>query len=192
MKTLKLILLLFFLGIFCNTNSQEKQRDLQTLDIKLPSIVKIIGTSTLHDWESDVEKTDAALTFTDNTKTKIETLNVVVDVYSIKSGKKTMDRLTYKALKAEEYPTINFVFKNGKVITQDENFLNLELNGDLTIAGVTKNVNVITKVNKKGNDVYLTGKHKLKMTTYGITPPKALLGTIKTGDEITINFSLKF
>lgn len=187
------ILSIFFL--FCALPmivSQENEQPSETLNIKLPSSVKIIGTSTLHDWESIVEKTDAKIVFEDITTAKIETLNVKVDVNSIKSGKKTMDRLTYKALKAEEYPTILFVFKNAKIVNQTDEFITLDLNGDLTIAGVTNNVNVTTKVNKKGKDIYLTGKHQLKMTSYGVTPPKALLGTIKTGDEITIDFSLKF
>lgn len=189
----KIILITFLLiGGFLSLNAQSPQEESNSLDIKLPSSVKIIGTSTLHDWESIVEKTNATIAFADRSAVKIETLNVNVDVYSIKSGKKTMDRLTYKALKAEEFPMIKFVFKTAKLVSEDEEFVNLELNGDLTIAGVTKNVNVLTKINRKGKDVYLTGSHKLLMTTYNVDPPTALLGTIKTGDEITIDFSLKF
>lgn len=189
MRITKTITILLFMGLFLQISAQETP---EILGIKLPSSVKIIGTSTLHDWESIVEKTDANISFANESKTKIETLKVEVDVYSIKSGKKTMDKLTYKALKAEDYPIIVFVFKEGKIVNEDEDHLTLELNGDLTIAGVTKNVNVETKVNRKGENVFLTGSHKLKMTTYGVEPPKALLGTIKTGDEITIDFSLKF
>ncbi len=188
----RIICVLCFLLTASSIVGQEIKNPSDSLRIKLPSSVKILGTSTLHDWESIVEKTDATIVFENRAKAKIETLNVDVDVFSIKSGKKTMDRLTYKALKAEEYPKIFFVFKEAKIISQDEEFIKLELNGDLTIAGVTKNVNVLTKVNKKGKSVYLTGSHKLKMTSYGVKPPRALLGTIKTGDEITINFSLKF
>ncbi len=192
MKTKTFITTVLFIGLLFNSQAQDSENTPNNLDIKLPSSVKIIGTSTLHDWESTVEKTDANITFADRSELKIETLNVTVDVYSIKSGKKTMDKLTYKALKAKEFPTIEFVFKAGKLIDKNSDFVNLELNGDLTIAGVTKNVNVLTKINRKGKDVFLTGSHKLLMTTYGIDPPKALLGTIKTGDEITIDFSLKF
>ena len=32
----------------------------------------------------------------------------------------------------------------------------------------------------------------MKMTDYGIEPPKALLGTIKTGDDIKIIFKTVF
>lgn len=179
------------IGFITNINAQETTKKV-LLDIKLPSVVLIEGTSTLHDWESNVEKTEAQLVVNNLEDVTIETLNVKVDVLSIKSGKKLMDKLTYKALKAKKYPDITFVFKKGEIIGENEAFIDIKLNGDLTIAGVTKNVSVVTKINKLGNTILLKGSHKLKMTDFGIDPPKALLGTIKTGDEITIKFNLKF
>lgn len=103
-----------------------------------------------------------------------------------------MDKLTYKALKADEYPVITFIFKKGEIVKEDPSFIDVKLMGDLSIAGVTKNISVITKINKLGETIILKGVHKLKMTDFGISPPKALLGTIKTGDEITIEFNLIF
>lgn len=175
----------FFLGQ--EVNNPKK------LNIKLPSEVTINGTSTLHDWVSNVEKTDASMVLNSPNDTKnIESLEVMVEVLSIKSGKKLMDKLTYKALKAEEHPIIKFIFKKGELVSENGEEIKVKLNGDLTIAGVTKNVTVLTNVNKKGKDIYLKGNHDLKMTDFGIKPPKALFGTIKTGDEITIKFNLKF
>jgi len=188
---IKILILALLIGFITKINAQETTENI-SLSIKLPSIVLIEGTSTLHDWESTVEKTEAQLVVNNLDDIAIETLNVKVDVLSIKSGKKMMDRLTYKALKAKEYPTITFVFKKGEVIGEDKSFVDIKLMGDLTIAGVTKQVSVVTKINKLGNTIMLEGNHKLKMTDFGIKPPKALLGTIKTGDEITIKFNLKF
>jgi polyisoprenoid-binding protein YceI len=185
----KIILLIVLLPMFFIVSAQEK---IENLKIKLPSKVIIKGTSTLHDWESIVEKTDAKLTTNSLNNESIETLNVTVEVLSIKSGKKLMDRLTYEALKAEEHPKIIFIFKEGKVIGENNGFIDIALIGDLTIAGVTKVVEVKTKINKSGKPVVLRGEHKLKMTSFDIEPPKALLGTIKTGDEITIEFNLTF
>lgn len=183
----KTILLIFVLIFSYSISAQEN------LKIKIPSTVLIKGTSTLHDWESVVEKTDAQLKLTDNVEPSgIETLNVTVEVESIKSGKKTMDKLTYKALKSEDHPYINFVFKKGEIIKQNKEFVDIKLMGDLTIGGVTKNVSVKTQINKLGKTISLKGSHKLKMTDFDIEPPTALLGTIKTGDEITIDFNLTF
>ncbi|WP_299671734.1 YceI family protein [uncultured Polaribacter sp.] len=187
----KFILFTILLGFFGSITAQKVTENV-ILGIKIPSTVLIKGTSTLHDWESVVQKTDVAFTVNNLNDVHIETLIVEVDVLSIKSGKKVMDKLTYKALKADEYPIIKFLFKKGEIIKEDANFIDIKLVGDLSIAGVTKNVAVNTKINKLGESIMLKGAHKLKMTDFGITPPKALLGTIKTGDEITIEFNLTF
>jgi polyisoprenoid-binding protein YceI len=190
MKTQIFLLALFFnfLGILPPQKIVKKT----TSNKILTSNVIIKGTSTLHDWESVAEKTEANLSISDLNDTSIETLNVKVEVLSIKSGKKLMDKLTYKALKADKYPMITFIFKEGNVIKEDTKFVYIKLIGDLTIAGVTKNVAVQTKINKTGKNIALEGEYKLKMTDFGIKPPRALLGTIKTGNEITIEFNLKF
>jgi polyisoprenoid-binding protein YceI len=178
-------------SIKLTTNLSVKETS-KLLNIKLPSNVSIKGTSTLHDWESIVEKTNATITINNFYNVAIETLEVKIEATSIKSGKKIMDKLTYKALKAEEYPLITFIFKTGEIISENTDFINIKLQGNLTIAGVTKSVNVLSNINKNGDHIVLKGSHKLKMTSFGINPPKALLGTIKTGDEITIEFNLKF
>lgn len=162
------------------------------INIDLVSSILIKGTSSLHDWVSVAEKTVANLSVSSLDDIGIETLTVDVDVYSIKSGKKVMDKLTYKALKAEEHPIIRFVFKQGEVISENKQKIKIKLIGDLSVAGVTKTVAVNTFINKLGKEISLKGSHQLKMTDFGIKPPTALLGTIKTGDEITIDFSLRF
>ena len=188
----KVITILLTILVTSGVFSQELNKS-KTLNIKLPSSVLIKGTSTLHDWESVVEKTYAKLTLENIDSVKlIETLKVKVMSTSIKSGKRLMDRLTYKALKAKQHRWIIFVFTSGELISENNLEVVIKLTGDLTIAGVTKSISVLTNMNKKGDYIYLTGAHKLKMTDFGITPPKAIFGTIKTGDEITIEFNLKF
>ena len=36
----------------------------------------------------------------------------------------------------------------------------------------------------------VSGAYPMKMTDFGIEPPTALLGTMTTGDDVTINFNL--
>ena len=120
MKT-KLITAFYFLCLINVIVSQENKTTSESLHIKLPSNVLIKGTSTLHNWESVVEKTEATLIINNLNDIGIETLNVKVAVFSIKSGKKTMDKLTYKALKGKEHPMITFIFKKGEIV--DENII---------------------------------------------------------------------
>ncbi|MEP5936390.1 MAG: YceI family protein, partial [Winogradskyella arenosi] len=68
----------------------------------------------------------------------------------------------------------------------------VSVSGKMTIAGVTKTISVDLTANLQGSNVILEGNKTFKMTDFGIDPPKALLGTIKTGDDITIVFKSTF
>lgn len=164
----------------------------ERLSLKENSL-KIKGTSTLHDWESNAEKSSAFIVL-NNKDTQIEKLNLVVDVASIKNskGSSIMDKLTRKALKESEFPKITYEFVDAEILENQSDKLKLKLMGDLTIAGKTNKVSIVTSINKTGSNVVLTGTHELKMTAYNIEPPKALFGTVQTGDEITIEFEVKF
>ncbi|WP_420581757.1 YceI family protein [Reichenbachiella sp.] len=154
-----------------------------TID-KSKSDLAIQGTSSLHDWESKVEDFQATADFSED-----QVLNIAFEaiVKSIKSGKSGMDNNTYKALNEKEYPKITFK-ANQLDIKGDQ----LVGNGQLTIAGKTNDIPInLTLSNASERSV--KGSIKLKMTEYGVTPPTAVFGTIKTGDEVTIqfNFTLK-
>jgi len=66
--------------------------------------------------------------------------------------------------------------------------------GKLTIAGTVKHTDLVAtaKYNPADKSLTITGIKKMKMTDYNVDPPKALMGTIKTGNEIAISFNLKF
>jgi polyisoprenoid-binding protein YceI len=64
--------------------------------------------------------------------------------------------------------------------------------GNLTIAGNQKSISFPVTATVTANGIVFKGTTSFKMTSFGVTPPKALLGTIKTGDEITIEFNASF
>jgi len=154
-----------------------------TLD-KNKSKLEIAGTSSLHDWVSKVEEFQANA---DMSEDKITKISFEADVKSIKSGKSGMDGNTYKALNEKEYPKITF-----KADQLDIKGNQLVGKGQLTIAGKTNEIPIDLTFSKT-SETSVKGSINLKMTDYGVTPPTAVFGTIKTGDEVTIqfNFTLK-
>ena len=66
--------------------------------------------------------------------------------------------------------------------------------GKMSIAGVVKQTDLQAtgKYNPADKSFTVTGVKKMKMTDYSVDPPKALMGTIKTGDAISISYTLKF
>ena len=155
--------------------------------------VTVTGTSTLHDWEEVAEQKSGSITV-DNTGDlpKITSLKFVVEAESLKSGKGAMDKNTYKALETKDHKQIVFEFKSMKSIspiTATSNKYKVVAAGNLTIAGSTNSIELPFNLNINGSKLLLEGKKALKMTDYNIDPPKALLGTITTGDEIEVHYN---
>jgi hypothetical protein len=96
----------------------------------------IIGTSDLHDWETDVEKISGKATLKPGKGDvlNIEAMEIIYWVKSFKSGKKTMDELTYEALREEKYPKIIYSINPVEI----KGNINVAVLGNLTIAGVTR------------------------------------------------------
>lgn len=154
------------------------------------SKLTISGTSSLHDWDIIAEQQKGQIVLNISNELKIEKLTLEVTAESLKSGKGAMDKNTYKALNTSKHKSINFQLTDVKQIKMSENdSYNIEMAGNLTIAGVTKKLNLQLDMQVASDKVTLNGKKAFKMTDFGIKPPKALLGTITTGDEVTITFN---
>ena len=156
------------------------------------SSVVIKGTSTVHDWESNAEiiTGDASVEMTEaGSFQSIGELSFNVDVNSINSGKGVMDRKTHDALKAEKHPQILFALTEITELTADSLFAT----GELTIAGKTNTIELAAaySMNEDGS-LWIQGSEKLLMTDYGVKPPKAMLGTLKTGDEVEVEYNVTY
>lgn len=157
------------------------------------SFMKIEGTSSLHDWHIDVEKQAGNLVLEQSETITVKEVNLTVESESLKSGKSKMDKNTYKALKTDDYKKITFrLTKTSEIKKISDNTYELNGIGELTIVGNTKEIAMSLKIEIKDGMVLISGKNEIKMTDYGVEPPTALLGTIKTGDAITINYKSTF
>lgn len=147
------------------------------------SSMVIAGTSSLHDWNMSVEDFDVTGTVIDN---QVQDLEVTVVARSLKSGKSIMDSKAYDAVKANEYPNILFSAKTLNVLGDK-----VTGKGTLEIGGESQTVDLEAIILKsQGSEMQLKGSVSLKMTDFNISPPTAMFGTLKTGDEITINYDI--
>lgn len=153
----------------------------------------VSGTSTLHDWTSDITKINAeAYIDWENGKVgNIRNLSVTVPVGGIVSTKgRIMDGKTWDALKKDKYPNITFKVGTADVKWVDGKYL-ITANGKLTVAGQTKTVTL--KANGKpvaNGGLVFSGSYDINMPDYGVEPPTALMGSIKTGEKVTIDYSV--
>lgn len=158
--------------------------------------ITIQGTSNVHDWEEVAQTAsgDGVVQWNQDATFNIQKLNLKVTVKSLKSDKGSiMDNKTYDALKGDEHPYITFKLSSIKSMVKSGTGYTVKVNGDLTIAGVTKNVDINGTVYVKENGkLYIETSKSIKMTDFGIDPPTAMMGAMTVGNEITIKFKLNF
>jgi polyisoprenoid-binding protein YceI len=158
--------------------------------------VTIHGTSNLHNWDEKVQivSGDGVVNLDKDGSFDLISIDIKMNVHSIKSDKGSiMDNNTYKALKADVYPEIIFTLTTPVKSIPSANEKSISVKGNLTIAGTTRPVDMQVKIVMQGKGTLsFEGAQTIKMTDYNISPPTALFGTLKTGNEITIDFKTNF
>lgn len=153
------------------------------------SLVKVAGTSTLHEWEMTSKEATYQANFKvspEGAPVQLNSLTVSIPAESLKSGKGAMDKNAYNSLKTDQYKTITFALTTSKM---EEG--KIKCNGNLTISGVTKPIEIVaTCKTQSDNSMKCNGSKALKMTDYKVDPPTFMFGSIKTGDEITVTFDV--
>jgi polyisoprenoid-binding protein YceI len=186
MKALNLILLTFLTLLLVAPLSGQSYR-------LTKSDISIAGTSNLHDWESAVTKVSwrGTFGFTDGVLSELKDVKVNIPVDGIISTKgRIMDGKTHSALKGEEHPNITFTMTSA-TITNNGTKSTVAAKGQLTVAGATRTINLQVMLTPLTDGQYqVAGTYPMKMTDFGIDPPTALLGSLTTGDDVTIKFNL--
>jgi polyisoprenoid-binding protein YceI len=191
-KQIPVLIALFITGFTYNLQAQSIYKITDSKD----NDMKLSGTSTLHDWTMNANTFTSEAQF--NLKpdgrqiTGIRSLNFALVVQNLKSGEKGLDKNAYKALKADANKDIEFKLVSATVTPANNKYL-IRAHGNLTIAGVTRQVtiNVIAVVNQNGT-ITCTGSQQLNMTDYQVKPPTFMLGAMKTGDAVTLDFTLAY
>lgn len=186
-KVMRLTITSIFFMIFFTSGLLVKAQTTYGVDAS-KSKIEVNGSSTLHDWEEQVTSLsgEGQIAVKDNVLASISSLKVTIPVKAIKSEHTLMDNNTYEALKNDDYPNITFVLTRA-----DISGANIKATGNLTIAGKTRSIEIAATYQMLPNGTMaIKGKAPLKMTDYGVNPPSVMMGTIKCGDPVTIDFDL--
>jgi hypothetical protein len=158
--------------------------------------IKVLGTSNLHNWSMEEKDVTCTARFTyapgkPSIPNGLEGFGFTFPVHSLKSGESGMDSKAYAAMKAKKSGNIVFTASSSTVTPGGAGQLTVKSNGSLTIAGVSKSV-VLTAacVVKADGSITCTGTDKLLMSDYQIKPPTYMLGALKTGNALTIDFTM--
>jgi polyisoprenoid-binding protein YceI len=183
------------LGVLAATGATQTARVPVSADSKL----WIEGTSNLHGWSCTAEKFDAVIELDAAAVAELATatpkvlkrVEVKVPVKALKCGHGGMDDNLYKALKADETPEISYILATFDAALGEADAFTLKTSGTLAIAGKENKLTMdIVATRLPDGTVKATGTVPIKMTDFGIKPPTAMFGTLRTGDEVKINFAL--
>lgn len=191
MKSFNVFILIMAAVILTSANTGTENTYVLSKDYA----VSIHGTSNLHDWDEKVVTVTgkSGVSWNNDGSFDLNAMDIKMDVHSIKSTEGAiMNNNTYKALKADNNPEITFALVEPvKSIPVGTHAITVKVN--LSIAGVTNAVDMsVTATTQPHGDITFEGSKTIKMTDYGIKPPVALFGTLKTGDNITINYKTIF
>jgi polyisoprenoid-binding protein YceI len=171
------------------------------MNLRPESRIVVAGGSNVHDWSCKSTAFQATVQLDSSYATEpltalakpIGKLVVTIPTKSLKCGKDKMDENTYKALRADEFKEIRYELVGYKLDPDKsgiESFTAIT-EGDLTVAGTTKRVEIPIDASRlEAGRMKGTGTLRMLMTDVGIKPPTALLGTLRTKNEITISFEV--
>ena len=170
------------------------------------TFMRVDGTSTVHDWTVKGPSINGHLKFKvalppDATTRELReaiianpqaSVDVQIPVTSLKSGKKDMDKKMYEAMKIEQHPAIFYKLMSLKVpedSTSDQQSYVVQTVGELTVAGATRELRMpMTLRVIDAQNIRISGQISMKMTDFNVKPPQAMMGMIKSGDKIKVNF----
>ncbi|MCH6202080.1 YceI family protein [Aquiflexum sp. LQ15W] len=183
LKTISVIMIFILMSAISALQAQTKYT------LSASPTLQIDGGSSLHDWTmtTNTAKGEALLVVDGNQLKSVKSATVSAQAESLKSGTKGLDNNAYKALDTSKNKEIRFTLK--EITGSGSSFQAI---GDFTIAGVTKPASFPVKVTQSGNKFTFEGSFDTKLTTFSITPPTALMGTVKTRDEVKISFKTTF
>lgn len=184
MKTLYILLVSILL-----ITTSKAQEIYQVVSSESSILIK--GTSSLHEWESNAEQFEGSASFiTENgALTNIEALSFSVVTESIKSGKRIMDNKIKDALDAKKHALITFSFSKIEEVSGDS----ITVSGNLSLAGISKEISLTGAYQVEANgNITISGMEPIDMEDYGIKPPTAMMGTLKTGKDVEVEFQITF
>ena len=114
----------------------------------------------------------------------LEAFEITIPAATLSSPKEGLDKNMHKALRTAEFPDITFRL----VRLQPGEAGAAKAVGMLTIAGREREITLDLKTQRKDSSLAVTGQAQLLMTDFGIKPPTAMLGMLKTDPKVTVAF----
>lgn len=171
-----------------------------TLTAQESSSMIIDGDSNVHDWEAQVTEVNGTLVFqniealsAENlTPESFKSLTLTIPVEGIDAESGGLKKNIHKYMEKDDYPNVTFELNNVIEVTNQNGALLITGNGVITAKGNSYTADMQVTANIQDGSIQFTGEKQLLMTDFGIDPPTAVFGTIRSKDEVIIKFDVTF
>lgn len=113
-----------------------------------------------------------------------------IPVARVDCGIPLMNRHLRHALHADRHPAIQFTLAEYELVPGDSGWA-VRMTGALAIAGVERTVTVDAAVESDSAGVtHVRGTHDIRVTDYGIQPPRRFGGLLRVREQVTVHFDV--
>jgi polyisoprenoid-binding protein YceI len=184
-------------------HSQSITRTAQSTPLRLfvrtDSRLWFEGSSNVRDWRCDATSVDASIDLDESdaadgdamASARLRHVQVRVPAHALTCGRSQMDNIMYKALHVDDEPNCRQIVGRFDVVPRGSNDHALVMQGSLRIAGRERSVRVPVEVEElRDGTLRAQGALPILMTDYGIKPPSAFFGVLRTENRIVVKFDL--
>jgi polyisoprenoid-binding protein YceI len=149
------------------------------------------ATFTLGDFEGKNERVSGEVTLDPSDLRQGATGVLRVDVGGFRTGIESRDRDLGQALQVARFPQIRFTVQQVEATfnsVSDRSDVLLTIKGLMLIRDVERPMTFPGRVRLRDDRLWVRGESLLRMTDFGISPPKRLFFSV--GDQVTMRFDL--
>jgi len=147
----------------------------------------VSGTSTVRSWTCSVSGRAVVTPGTGKPApgfaSGVQTVTMSVPVKSFKCPNDEMNQHLFEAMKPDKFPEIVYKLEKYDVAGRQA-----QATGTLTILGTTQPITLPISLTETSQGVQIEGNTRIDMTKSGVEPPVVMLGMLKVGPQIRIEF----
>lgn len=142
------------------------------------SHIKFKGKSSLHEFDGEAKDAKATLILEDDDMRLIEPTLLILPVSKLTTHNIQRDHEMQKMFNATKFSYIQFEAKE---------LSNNMIKGQLTIKGITREIDIPITMERAGNEWIIQGKILIDIRDFDLSPPN-VLGIIRVSPEVVIEF----
>jgi len=149
----------------------------------------VSGTSTVRGWTCSAKGVIAVTAGTGSSQPVpgfaigVQTATVTVQVKAFVCPNEEMTQHLLETMKPDKFPEIVY-----RLERYEATGAQTQATGSMTIAGVTQPMSFPVTLKASAQGVQVEGNTRLDMTKFGVEPPVVMLGMLKVGPQIRIEF----